>query len=120
MKRLLPTLLFALVAMSARAQAVVDPVNLPFPLGKSFVTIFCNIAVGVFAIALAASVIAFLVAAYFYLVGASGGSEENVSKGKQALKYAIFGVAVVILAWGAAFIVADLLGGTTATLAGCS
>jgi len=93
-------------------------VSLPFPIGNSFVTLLCNIAVGVFEIALAASVIAFLVGAFFYLT--AGGSEQRAAKGKQALTYAVFGVAVVILAWGAAFIVAELLGGVNATLSGCS
>src|SRR3989344_2443634 len=83
-----------------------------------WVTLVCNIAIGVFEIALVASVIAFLVGAFFYLT--SGGSEQRAVKGKQALTYAIYGTAVVILSWGAAFIVAELLGGVNATLSGCS
>jgi hypothetical protein len=93
-------------------------VSLPFPIGNSIVTILCNIAVGVFEIALAASVIAILVGGFFYLT--AGGSEQRAAKGKQALTYAVYGIVVVILAWGAAFIVAELLGGVNATLSGCS
>ena len=92
--------------------------ELPFPIGKSITEVLCRIAVGSFRIALAASLLAFLVGAWFYL--SSGGSPEKMSKGKKAFVYAIFGVAVIMLSAGAAFIIGSLLGGTEAALPACT
>ena len=92
--------------------------TLPNPFGiYSFPALLCRIAEGVFAIALAASVIAFLLAAYFYLT--SGGNEKKVTRAKEAINYVLYGAIVVFLAWGSALIVASVLGGTGEGFAGC-
>ena len=91
--------------------------DIPDPLGgKTIVELLCNFSVWTFEIAAAAAVIAFLVAAYFYLT--AGGSPARIESGKKALLYAVAGSAVVILAWGATLIIADAIGGTV-TLSGC-
>ena len=96
-----------------------DPVNLHelSPIGLSFVDVLCRIAQTSFTIALAASLIAFLIGAWFYFT--SGGSVEKMNKGKKAFVYAVFGVAIVMLSAGAAFILGDLMGGTAEDPAGC-
>ena len=92
--------------------------DVPDPLGgATFVDVLCDFTVWTFEIAVAAAVIAFLLGAFYYLT--SGGSPQGYEKGKNAFKYAAFGAAVVILAWGAANILADAIGGTV-TLTGCS
>jgi cytochrome bd-type quinol oxidase subunit 2 len=80
------------------------------PVGTSFPVILCNIAEAIFAFALAAAVIAFLIAAFRYLT--SGGNEQQIARAKDALQYVLFGVAVAILAWGATMIIASALGGS--------
>ena len=91
--------------------------NLPDPTGGvGIVGLVCNVAVYTFDIAVAASVIAFLMGAFYYLT--SGGNSARIDQGKKAFFYAAAGAAVVILAWGAANISATSIGGTV-TLSGC-
>ena len=94
------------------------PVQYPPPTGNAtFTELLCDFAVWTFEIAVAAAVIAFLLGAYFYLT--SGGSPQGYEKGKNAFKYAAIGSVVVILAWGTAQILADVIGGTVG-LNGCT
>lgn len=79
------------------------------PVSLNLVNILCNIAEYLFQIALVLAVIAFLVAAFYYLT--SAGNEQRISRGKSALTYAALGAAVAIIAWGAALIIASILGG---------
>ena len=71
--------------------------------------LLCNIAESIFTLALIAAVIAFLVAAFYYLTAA--GNEQRVSRAKETLTYVVFGVVVAFLAWGATFIIASTLSG---------
>ena len=92
-------------------------VTLPDPTGGvGIVGFICNVAVYTFEIAVAASVVAFLLGAFYYLT--SGGNSARVEQGKKTFLYAAAGAVVVILAWGAANILATSIGGTV-TLAGC-
>lgn len=79
------------------------------PVSLNLVKILCNIAEYLFQIALVLAVIAFLVAAFYYLT--SAGNEQRITRGKSALTYAALGAAVAIIAWGAALIIASILGG---------
>lgn len=96
-----------------------DPKSFPLPDptgGIGIPQMLCNFAVYTFEIAVAAAVVAFLLGAFFYLT--SGGNPAGLEKGKKAFLYAAAGSAVVVLAWGAANIIADSLGGAV-TLGGC-
>lgn len=71
--------------------------------------LLCRIADAIFWIALIAAVLAFLVAAFFYLT--SGGDEKKVTRARSTFVYVVYGVAIAILAWGAAFVLASLFTG---------
>lgn len=105
-----PALLFALFAFPLLVSAL-RPVYLAphSPIGLSFSVLLCNLANAIFTIALVGAVIAFLVAAFYYLT--AYGSEQRVTKAKGALTYVAFGVAVTILAWGTTLIIASTLAG---------
>ena len=79
--------------------------------------LLCNVATAIFTLALIAAVVAFLVAAFFYLT--SAGNEQRVTRAKETLTYVVFGVAVAFLAWGAAFIIASALGGASGFVDPC-
>ena len=89
---------------------------LPAPV-RFIVEALCNLAVFSFELAVAASVIAFLMGAFFYLT--AGGSHTKVQRAKQTLTYAVLGVVVLVLSWGAVLILAELMGGATPSLKGC-
>jgi len=118
MKSIIRARVFISATTLAALPYVVFAQELPFPIGRSITDVLCRIAVGSFRIALAASLIAFLVGAWFYLT--STGNPEKMSKGKKAFIYAIYGVAVVMLSAGAAFIIGDLLGGVETALPACN
>lgn len=98
--------------MPARGYGYIQTIDLvPHnPLGiLSVPLLLCRIADAIFWIALIAAVLAFLIAAFFYLT--SGGDEKKVTRAKGTFIYVVYGVAIAILAWGAAFVIASLLTG---------
>ena len=79
--------------------------------------LLCNVATAIFTLALIAAVVAFLVAAFFYLT--SAGNEQRVTRAKETLTYVGFGGGVAFLAGGAGVIIASALGGASGFVDPC-
>lgn len=99
---LFPLAVFAQTATNVDLTPV-SPVNVSEGVGG----VLCKLAEGIFAIALAAAIIAFLIGAFLFVTAA--GNEKRVTQARQAFYYALIGAIVVVLSWGAAFIIAETL-----------
>lgn len=76
--------------------------------GNSLLAIICTVADKLFGILGVLGVIAFLVAAFFYLT--AGGNAQKAETGKKVFIAAVTGIALAILAFGLPSIIASLFG----------
>jgi len=79
------------------------------PCGASFADLFACAFDAVFWIALALAVLMFLIAAFFFMTAA--GDPTRLKRAKDALLWALIGVAVVIVSGGLASVICNVLGG---------
>lgn len=98
--------------------AAAGPEGVPRTL-QDLYTVICNASNWFFAFVMVIAVIAFLYGAILFF--STGGNEQQVSRARQVITYAVVGVAVAVLARSLIYVIGDSLGVTdVAGLFGCS
>ena len=94
-------------------------VTLSNPIGgedMTFEQILCTVGDWLTKIGAPIAVFMILVGAFFIMT--SGGEPEKLNKGKKAILWTIIGYAILVVSWGIAKIIANILGGDAPEVCG--
>lgn len=91
-------------------------VTLDNPLKNSdtFEKILCN--VGNWLIGIAAPIAVFMVLIGAFQIMTSGGEPEKLNKGKKTILWTVVGYGILLIGWGIAEVIANILGGDAQTI----
>lgn len=108
-KALMPLALFFAAFSPVLASSIVEQTEEGFMDLNELIKLGVNISVWILGISGSAALLAFVVGGLMFLI--SGGSSENVARGKAVIKAAIIGLIVVFASWMIInFIMVNILG----------
>ncbi len=81
----------------------------PLSAGDTFEEILCK--VGDWLIQIGAPIAVFMVLVGAFQIMTSGGEPEKLNKGKKTILWTVVGYAILVIGWGIAEVIANVLGG---------